>query len=214
MTKSALAVVGWVALLTLLAGCTPVQSGPLSVSPERYAAAFQAARDVLRDADFVLERTDVQAGVLTTAIKTTAGAASPWDQEQSTAGQEMEDLFNRQARTVRVVFSPRGSVSDPAGLADVRAATVPIDVEVLATLYRRQRPGWRPDSTGVSLHRHWADTALPARGEQVVAMDEDRGLAAKLKEQIRQRLAAQAAAPVAPAVADTADASSGPPASP
>ena len=214
MTRSALAVVGSVALLTLMAGCTPVQSGPLSVSPERYPAAFQAARDVLRDADFVLERTDVRAGVLTTAVKTTVGAASPWDEEQSTAGQEMEDLFNRQARTVRVVFSPRGSVSDPAGLADVRAASVPIDVEVVATLYRRQRPGWRPDSTGVSLHRHWADSATPVRGEQVVAIDEDRDLAAKLKEQIRRRLAAEAAAPVAPAASDTADVSSGAPASP
>ncbi len=196
MMKPAVTVAGLACVLGLVGGCETAPSSPLSVSAEQYPTAFQAARDVLRDADFILDRTDSQAGVLTTAIKATAGAASPWDQEQSTVGQEAEDLFNRQSRSVRVTFVPRGAGSgaDPAGLADVRAAAGPMDVQVVATLYRRQRPGWRPDSTGVSLHRHWQDASAPGRGEQVVAIDEDRALADRLREQIRQRLAARAVA--------------------
>ncbi len=185
----------------LLPGCATTDTGPLTIEPSRYAAAFDAARAVLRERDYVLERTDAQAGIITTSLKTTAGAATPWDQDQTNAGQEAEDLFNRQARAVRVHFVPRGSPGpDAAGLSDVGASPGPIDVSVVAVLHRRQRPGWRPDSTGVALHRHWHDTRspVPAGAEQVAVIDEDRELAARIRGEIAARLRASPVASAPP----------------
>ncbi|MFN0011760.1 MAG: hypothetical protein ACKVS8_08980 [Phycisphaerales bacterium] len=192
MTRPALLAL---ALLCLAGGCAapaPTQT-QLDVASATYPAAFQSARDVLREFDFILERVDAQAGILATAIKPTAGAATPWDQEQTSLSNEVEDLFNRQARSVRISFS----APDEPGQTDLRRATSPLNMRIVATLYRRQRPGWRPEPTGVALHRHWQDTQSPSPplrpgdepAEQIVAFDEDRALAALLAERIRERLA-------------------------
>lgn len=205
MTRAALLAL---ALLPLTGGCAapgPAQN-QLEVSAPDYPAAFQAAQAVLRDGDFILERVDAQAGILATAIKPTAGAATPWDREQTSVQNEVEDLFNRQARSVRVSFTVPNAAPDAPGHSDLRTATTPLSMRVVATLYRRQRPGWRPEPTGVSLHRRWQDTQSPTAPtrpgdeppEQIVAFDEDRALAALLVEKIRTRLAHPAAPQPAP----------------
>ena len=60
----------------------------MRVEPGQYAVAFDTARDVLRDNLFTLDRVDGRAGVITTQAKRSAGLASPWDGEQSTAEQD------------------------------------------------------------------------------------------------------------------------------
>lgn len=70
------------------------------------SGAFDLARDVLREEGFILDRVDAAAGIITTRPKTTAGLATPWDAEQSSAEQEIDDLANRQQRTVRITFEP------------------------------------------------------------------------------------------------------------
>src|SRR5438128_989361 len=71
-----------------------------------YAEAFDTARQTLRDTGFILERVDARAGVITTQPKTTAGLLTPWDREQTSFGQDLEDLFQRHQRIVRVEFEP------------------------------------------------------------------------------------------------------------
>lgn len=96
----------------LLSGCsTPSTTSTVDVSETAYPSAFDAARDVLRDMKFDLERIDARAGVISTMPKSTAGLATPWDREQQTAQQEVEDMLQHQQRVVRITFEPMGAGS-------------------------------------------------------------------------------------------------------
>jgi hypothetical protein len=87
------------------------------------SGAFDLARDVLREEGFILDRVDAAAGIITTRPKTTAGLATPWDAEQSSAEQEIDDLANRQQRTVRITFEPVERASTTAATSTTRKPT-------------------------------------------------------------------------------------------
>lgn len=105
-----------------------------------YERVFDAAREVLMDYRFAIDRVDARQGVITTFPKRTAGLASPWDREQSSMSQEWEDLVNEQRRIVRVEFD-----QDEQG-----GASATVSVEILRT----HRPGWRVQTESVRLSNH------------------------------------------------------------
>jgi len=135
--------------LTLAACATPrpatVQgdngAGPAATTePGDYERVFDAARTVLRDYRFAIDRVDARSGVITTHPKRTAGLATIWDREQSSPAQEWEDLINEQRRVVRVEFDR----------TDDGSASARIIVEVLRT----HRPNWRVENESVRLSTH------------------------------------------------------------
>jgi hypothetical protein len=95
--------------LAALAGCASPRIEPVvDVPAGRYAEAFQSAREVLRERRFVVDRVDARAGVITTRARTSAGLVTPWDGDQSTVEQEIDDAANWQLRRVRIEFVPVG----------------------------------------------------------------------------------------------------------
>jgi hypothetical protein len=175
-----------------------VGNATLEVPAERYAAVFDAAREVLRDERFDLERVDARAGVITTQPKKSIGVLSPWDGEQSTVRQEVDDLFNRQRRVVRVTFEPPDGPPPPG--TDLLSGDAPaLVMRVGVVVEREQQPGWRLESTSVRLNTRSTDLALAERGLTpwyTVPAAQDPALAARLAEEIRRR--ADPAAPADP----------------
>ncbi|HYE60906.1 MAG TPA: hypothetical protein VD997_02825 [Phycisphaerales bacterium] len=169
----------------LLVGCSRPTSPEFQVGTGRYAAAFDAARETLRDYRFQLERVDAQQGVITTQPKATAGLVSMWDKDQSSLSQEVDDTVNNQSRVVRITFendAGEPAPVDPAGLLRGR-------VEV--TVYRRQSPGVRVSSRAIGMTTTASDPQAAAQGvggEYNVPVSQDTRLAARLAAEIEKRL--------------------------
>lgn len=184
-----------VVLALLGVGCSSYPAAPeFEVASGGYPAVFDAAREVLRDHRFQLERVDAAAGVITTQPKSTGGYATPWDDEQSTAYQNLEDAINLQRRIVRITFTDgpeaRGQDTDVNPAAALRAR-----VEV--TVYRMQTPGLRPSSRAITMTSVTTDPAAAAQGtgySYEVPLSQDTQFAARLAEEITRR-AAQARTP-------------------
>lgn len=153
------------ACAALLAGCASPRLGPteLEIAPGAYATTFDAARDAMVDYGFDLDRVDARAGVITTRAKTTGGLATPWDEEQSTARQELEDLINDQRRRVRITFSPAAETAVPAA-ADLRELEGPVLARIEVAIDRVHKPGWRVEPTSVQQSRRWVDPQMQTRG--------------------------------------------------
>lgn len=154
-----------------------------------YPAVFDAARDVLRDEGFILERVDAAEGVITTRVKTTAGVFTPWDREQSTAGQEVEDLMQRQQRVVRVTFV--GAAEQPGeggdGVGPKRFDRMRVEVVV----QRVQIPGRKLEPEAIQQSSYWWDPDMGTRGMQpqfAVAEKQDRLLAERITRKVRERV--------------------------
>ena len=185
----------------VLVGCESPEQPQFTIPAGQYPQAFDAARAVLRSYRFSLDRVDAAAGVITTAHKTTAGVATPWDKEQSTTSQEFDDLLNQQSRTVRVTFRP----ASPSNAEPV--VNQPVDpqeeligrVEVI--IYRMETPGVRSPSKAVSLTTLSTDPVLVAEGvggAYEVPVSQDTRLAATLAAAIEHQLEKRAAAARAP----------------
>ena len=160
--------------LAHLAGCAASRTGapadaataPIAGAPHdpatftvpagRYAHAFDAARDTLRERGYTLERVDARAGVITTRPRTEpalagapAGAGSSW--------------LNAQRSLARVEFSPIPD-SPPAPGEDLRAADTPLHARVVVVVERLQRPGRRIESTSIQLSTRWREPDWSERG--------------------------------------------------
>lgn len=179
--------VGISALAGCLGGCSaPTTSPGLTVPEGRYADAFDAARDVLRDQRFELDRVDARLGVLTTRVKPTDGMASPWDTEQTTLRQEWEDFANQQGRRVRIAFTPAGGKP-----GDLISYAGPVDIKVSVALVRTERPGWRPSTSSIRSSSFAIDPEQESQGltpSYEVVAGEDDPLARRLAAKIRERL--------------------------
>ncbi|MGE3109983.1 MAG: hypothetical protein AB7G11_07205 [Phycisphaerales bacterium] len=197
----------------MLACSNTPPSADIALDASEYAPAFDAARLVLRDMRFDLERIDARVGVISTAPKRTAGLATPWDREQQTAGQELEDLVQHQRRVVRVTFVPADPASSATGASPDAAAPdskqlsdqppaddgffdlldtpQPTTMSVRAYFQRVNRPNWQVDSTSIRLNHYAYDPELAARDlvpSYDVTFAEDRDLSARLADLIRQRM--------------------------
>lgn len=153
--------------------------------PGAYERVFDAARTVLMDYRFAIDRVDANSGVLTTHPKRTAGLATIWDREQSSLAQEWEDLINEQRRVVRVEFD-RGDDGD---------ASARVIVEVLRT----HRPNWRVENESVRMSTHARSRDNVGDREPVSfrePMGLDPALASRLAAAIDARMAQTAGAGV------------------
>jgi hypothetical protein len=194
-------------LVLLIQGCAGIP-GPrdFAVASGRYAAAFDAARDTLISRRFELERIDARAGVITTRPKSTSGLATPWDTEQGSLDQEVEDFFNRQQRIVRITFEPSdpnpasiapaasGSPTDPQHVEhepdDLRAYSGPLNARVEVVIERLHRPGWQLEPGAIRHSSYAEDPALIDRGmwpTYAVPFSQDPDLAGRIAGEIEQR---------------------------
>lgn len=188
----------------LLPGCAGPDAAPaeMELAADRYDAAFDAAREVLRDYRFEIDRVDARAGVISTRPKPTAGLATPWDREQQSLRQEWEDFANQQQRVVRIVFEPasarvareRGPVPQAAPgppRADLRTLDEPLSLRIEAVVERINRPHHRVETEALGASSFATEPALRERGMQptyAVARDRDRAFEAALLRAIERRL--------------------------
>ncbi len=161
----------------------------LRVPPGGYTAAFDAARDELRDAGFTLERVDSFSGIITTRPSGSAGFATPWSQDQSTGAQELGDFFHRQLRTVRITFETALAPAAAEPPADLRSQSGEMLMRIKVVVDRSYRPGWRINTTSIRYSTYCVDPDLAARAMQPVyttARAEDPLLAARLTRRIAE----------------------------
>lgn len=175
----------------LLAACSQPRATSFEVSQSRSDAAFNAAVAVLRAQRLVPERIDAQQGVITTNPKRTGGLASPWDPEQSSIADEIEDTLHFQTRSVRIQFE---RLRTPADLTpesqQLFEANAPVRCSVEAFISRRQAPLVRPQAKVLGLTNQAFDPALAQRGMQgsyTIALARDDAYAAYLANLIRAR---------------------------
>ena len=153
------------------------------VVDQEYDEVFAAAKEVLASYRFGINRVDAVRGVILSYPKRTAGLATPWDSEQSTLGQEWEDLANQHQRVVRIEFvrSSNGSVD----------ANGSIGLRVSVFIERTHRPNWRLEAESVRLSTH---ARSRDQNGQLEASDfrevigHDSALEKRIIEDIRSRL--------------------------
>lgn len=174
------------------AAAAPLPDATIAVPAGQYTATFDAAREELRDLGFVLDRVDAQLGVITTLPKGSGGVATPWDREQSSIEDELNDAVHRSQRVVRIEYAPAdGSAS---GASDLRTLGGPLTMSVNAVLQRVQLPGWRLNTQGILYSTYSRDTILDARGMSIYAVPirQDSELARWLADRIEARARALA----------------------
>lgn len=168
------------AMATGLGACqsTTGGDGRFVVAEGAYEKTFDAARLVLREQRFTLDRVDAQAGVITTTSQPAAGLIAPWETTQSSAEDEVEDLLHQQGRRVRVEF-----VENEGG--------APVRGVVTVAVERTQSAHVRPSQI-VGLTTQTFDPQAEARGQSgvyTVVVRRDDALAARLAKLIEQRAA-------------------------
>ncbi|MCA9281822.1 MAG: hypothetical protein H6812_05405 [Phycisphaeraceae bacterium] len=178
---------GWFLVAAVaMTGCAsdPVQPHAASrVESSRYAAAFRAAKDVLRDEGFVLDRVDARRGVITTLPRASAGLASPWISTGS-AGDAASDLLHAHARSATVDFGPASGASSD----DLRESAEAIEIRVTVHVLRASKAGRRVDSTMPRRSTFAVDPVATRSGDLGTDLEEialDERLADRLAERIR-----------------------------
>ena len=160
---------------------TQVVDSSFEVGGQRYEQVFLTAKEVLRDHRFAINRVDAARGVLTTYPKKSVGIATPWDREQSSLGQDLEDFANQQDRTVRIDFF-HDDTNERVG------------VRVVVELHRVHRPNWRVETESIRLSTYARSRDAngliePDSFRESIGTDE--ALARRLGDEIRSRLGAQ-----------------------
>lgn len=209
--NSALRVAGSVgvaacALSGTLGGCAARDaSATFAVKEGSYDRAFLVTRDVLRDANFEIERVDATRGVITTRARGDAGFFTPWTGYQLDAASAFEGSLNQQRRRVRVTFIP---VADEAAYAggggdqdrigsqlDEVASRGPWTAYVDVGVTRMQTYGLRPPPRAVLLSSVSVDPIAQAQGVSTiyeVPVSQDTAMAAAITRRIRTKLGIEA----------------------
>jgi hypothetical protein len=155
-----------------------------------YEAAFRAAKDVLREKQFDLERVDAAAGVITTRPRSSAGLASPWLDYDETFGDAVDDLIHRDRRRVTVRFDPSDR-PDASALLDRRTLDVPLTMRVTIDVERTYVTGRRADPTSIRLTSRAIDPQLVDRDVYPLArgvVGEDEKLASRIAAWIQDSI--------------------------
>jgi hypothetical protein len=156
MSAKSLLILASVVCAAVLASCgRSARTSDVAIDAGSYDVAFDAAKEVLREQGFRLERIDAAKGIITTQPRHSAGLATPWNMDDSGLGQEIEGFVNEQRRRVTVLFEPD---------SDTSAADGGMVCRVRVTVYRTQSPGWRVSSRTPTLPSVTTDPALSARG--------------------------------------------------
>jgi hypothetical protein len=179
-------------LAVCLGGCrAQAPPGPRTVAfeRERYEHVFQSTKDELRRLGFVLDRIDGREGVITTRPKESTGLASPWEMDESSLRQELENYLQRQRRRVEATFVPADAA---AGLVDdVDDPAAMIELRVRVVVERVYRFGLQVDPQSVRLASVWRDPVLEDLGAQpsfATRFEEDDWLAARIAARVGRDL--------------------------
>ncbi|MGH7131046.1 MAG: hypothetical protein ACREJO_03780 [Phycisphaerales bacterium] len=178
------------AALFCIGGCAAPKPTEFEVLVPRgqYPESFAAAREVLHDEHWTIERADSRAGVITTRNTFTASLTGPADRQLSSTMSSPDDILNRQQRLIRMTWEPRDG---DAPYDDIGAFDGPLLLRVRAIRLRVQDPGWRVPSTSVRYASRAIDPDLVARGmspDYAVALNVDEELSAQLAAQIAARM--------------------------
>lgn len=160
-------------LALLMGACasspTPTTEGP--IPGDRYAEAFAAAKDVLRENHFDLSRVDAARGIIETHPRSSSGLATPWIDHADSFSESVEGLVHRDRRRATVRFVPVRDAAvgvDPA-LEDQREGERAFRIEVGVEVERTYVLGRRADATSIRLTSRAIDPALVASGVYPVA---------------------------------------------
>jgi hypothetical protein len=142
-------------------GCAS-SSGPavLTIPPEKYQAAFNAAGEAARREGMPPAWRDVRRGVIETESRIAGSIIEPWRGDNATAAQAWENTISSQRRRVRFEFVPRAAPDegegaptaahappDPTGIREVPLDLTQhegaIDVYAWVIVERSYRPGTR-----------------------------------------------------------------------
>lgn len=150
-----------------------------------YQAAFEKAKDTLREAGFELDRVDARAGVITTHPRASAGFATPWTGVETDPGQMLDGTFNAYRRTASVSFVPLEAFAGD----DLRACPTPLRGTVTVRTTRSLHPPTRLTPASIRLASRPID---PRAGSAPPSTDEegrdDLPLAEQLAVRIREQL--------------------------
>jgi len=194
--RSRLRVSLWSVPLALAACAAPTTPPVVPYDAGAFSRTFDAAKDVLREMQFDLDRVDARAGVITTHPASSAGIATPWIPHAADSAAGLENLFERQRRVARVTFratpepgSNDGSFAEAAPPADLLQP--PGEVVVTVQIERMYRPGRRVDATSVRLQSFAfdprADQSSAGRVE-ARSVGEDLSLAGVIARKLAERL--------------------------
>ncbi len=191
------------AAVSLLGACASTPDSPeVEIAPGDYARAFDAARVIVIDHRFSIDRVDAAAGVIASDAKQSSGLFTPWDTEQATFSQELEDSMNFQQRRVRVTFEPRAGEGERAERPfDLREHGEPLVCRFEVAVERIERPGRRVPTRAVRRGTQTVDPELRARGmwpAYAVTTTLDPYLAGELAAELRRSLGATGEAPAEP----------------
>ncbi len=176
-------------LCGILVGCAaPPAVDTAQIPPDRYADAFQAAKDALRAHHFDLARVDAARGVITTRPRSSSGLATPWINHADSFGESVEGLLHRDRRRAIVRFDPIDE-PDAGPLVDRRRLGQPLRFEVRVEVERTYVLGRRADATSIRLTSRALDPDLVAQGLHPIARDQvgtDPDLAGRIARSIER----------------------------
>jgi len=186
-------------LVVAILGCVPASgcsgtrahddAAAFVVTDAEYARTFDAAKNVLRDAGFTLDRVDASRGVISTRPRTSSGLATPWIERSTTPGAGAAGVFHRERRVATVRF-------ERAGPGDADPGSIVARVEV--TVERLGAPGRKPEPSSIRLTTTWTGGAGSGAGQTpftTMAERPDPALSARLAHQIEARAGAGAPDP-------------------
>lgn len=133
-----------------------VEDAVLHVDPASYRAAFEAARDALRDAGFSIERVDAAAGVITTAPMP---ALAAWK-----SGLLREAGVPQGASWTAGTVEARAEFRTHDETADLREAARPLTLRFEVVERREHRPSRRIDTTSVVYASAFSDREWSRQG--------------------------------------------------
>jgi len=179
-------------------GCASSPVAPLAdsfvLAADRYGAAFQATKDMLREYEFELDRVDARRGVITTQRRQWAGLATPWIPHATGADSAIVGLLHHELRECRVTFTLADEPAPPDSPIDdldLRAAQVGLRAQVQVTRFFIQRPHQRISAVSIRHRSQAIDPALLEEGLQPqFAVDEglDAALAGRIAADIQRRI--------------------------
>ncbi len=148
-TYAAVVASGLLAVLLAGIGCAGGQAdepGPLEIRADAYGRTYEAARRVLRDHGFELDRQDYRFGRITTRPLGSPTIVEIWHGSNSTAAQAAASTINDQRRLVTVMLDPAPKPSDLSAetveqFTQTEPAAYLLRVEV--TIERHQHPQQR-----------------------------------------------------------------------
>ncbi|MEM8834948.1 MAG: hypothetical protein AAGD00_03915 [Planctomycetota bacterium] len=185
--------------LTGLGGCKSSPNTPASavvaqplaatfdLELDNYPTAFEATKDVLREAGFTLDRIDAERGVITTRPRSSAGIFTPWLDFSDSLGGDVENALHAEWRRVRVSVLDQHT-GEPIG-ANGSLDALSMQIEVLRE--RVQRPHRRTDPRLIRRSSFARESALVQREMQpgyVVPLDRDVELARRLLTEVERRM--------------------------